>query len=1299
MFLAIYFTGLLFIPLVRADGWDDFSNNLATDLAPLLALFGEQITKQYLSESITLLDNFIFAMAPMGILTAVVSAIRVCGSPSLRAFIGRAQEGRGIAEAELCSSTSRDVCELYNNGGIARVFGRPKILEIVYDPHDPDLRNKAGIYTFQEYLDSQNGKNEWNELSKGKQDLEENDAKKETFAPNLSLNVGIKRQPLLVFWAVATMGLILQAGVLGFAIAVTYVLQWDKDGSQPESYACPVVIVGTIMVCSGSFLCAFLVGHSTNERLFRRNKICDNRSLSSSLYWLQPGGQTLGDQMFDPFCYSDHDTPLDEYITSSKNRSGDWARKSELVVWVAVGTTVSGFVLQFVGLRGIHSGVSVAQLGAILVMSMARAALRMQRLKPEDNFLRRCPDEVIGHELDWLALRISEPGTPHTSRLWRFCGSKGVSHECLSAPSEPSVSNKLLLCRTRLAELTQSPTPHTKAASSAAYFGVDMIKVRESAMHLALAMESAVDMMYARGRKVEENWQKATSLYCSFVYDAASMSLQENSIQEECTPASQTQSVLSLELKRGSLESPWTLQNKEQLEAVLGLWVWSLKFGPGFAAQVSNPQSGLTIPRTSEISARRIVTTNRHIADSDLEIWFGGMAPTLTEDELSYNSINWCDASTVWKRDQDPDRDQTPANKYKTLLGALPDNLDHVVRFFGWPAADLSQSPRSRLLKFWSAPTKSTLLALCTQEVFGSFIKSILGLVGDFGGVHVTDEAQHFRPENGLASHLTNLFIENRLGSREDASLCILPPFIPHLMRSSARSALAAAKKSADGHRRQQEWEKAEKVLRWAWNICHSYSLSDSSSEGPLGDGHSQGAAIALGELYRWALCDDATRRFGLNGIDWLSKQALHGAVRKIADRYAYIAERVCQQTAPVTSDQGELDSSVVHDLTATLLYLTQFPSTTLEVKGQLLCSAAKHNRIEVAMALLESGAEADFKDSESRTALSHAAESGSVDIAKELMNRGAFPDSMDSKHRTPLLYASDMGYTDMVEALLSDRRVNPNVGDMDEKTPLLLASEGGHETTVKLLLNASKVDVDAKDKENRTPLCRAAYEGHQNVVQLLLDRGAAIESKVEDGRALLSQAAFDGHKDAVQLLLDKGADIELQNENLRTPLWWAARNGHEAVVKLLLDKGAVVDPRDTWKETPLWWAATHGHEAVVKLLLQWGADIEARDEGGTTPLWRAAWKGNAAMVELLFNKGANIDSKSFFGQTPLWRAADEGNEAAVKILLDKGADITITNRGITVADGALNKGHNKLARLLGDKMNVMAAGDESNPT
>ncbi|KAK1579304.1 uncharacterized protein LY79DRAFT_522888 [Colletotrichum navitas] len=76
---------------VAGDGWDDLTNDLATDLMPIMSLFGKEATKQYLSESLHWIDYFIFAMAPIGILTALVSAIRVCGSSSLKAFIGRAR--------------------------------------------------------------------------------------------------------------------------------------------------------------------------------------------------------------------------------------------------------------------------------------------------------------------------------------------------------------------------------------------------------------------------------------------------------------------------------------------------------------------------------------------------------------------------------------------------------------------------------------------------------------------------------------------------------------------------------------------------------------------------------------------------------------------------------------------------------------------------------------------------------------------------------------------------------------------------------------------------------------------------------------------------------------------------------------------------------------------------------------------------------------------------------------------------------------------------------------------------------
>jgi len=48
----------------------------------------------------------------------------------LKTLIGRAKESRGIIEAELMSSTSPNVCEIWNGKELVRVLGKPDILEI-----------------------------------------------------------------------------------------------------------------------------------------------------------------------------------------------------------------------------------------------------------------------------------------------------------------------------------------------------------------------------------------------------------------------------------------------------------------------------------------------------------------------------------------------------------------------------------------------------------------------------------------------------------------------------------------------------------------------------------------------------------------------------------------------------------------------------------------------------------------------------------------------------------------------------------------------------------------------------------------------------------------------------------------------------------------------------------------------------------------------------------------------------------------------------------------------------------------
>lgn len=71
---------------------------------------GEQVTTPYLSETVNTEECVLSALAPLGITTAIVAAIRVPGSSVLRATIGSAKETRGNVETDSMPSTSLIGC-------------------------------------------------------------------------------------------------------------------------------------------------------------------------------------------------------------------------------------------------------------------------------------------------------------------------------------------------------------------------------------------------------------------------------------------------------------------------------------------------------------------------------------------------------------------------------------------------------------------------------------------------------------------------------------------------------------------------------------------------------------------------------------------------------------------------------------------------------------------------------------------------------------------------------------------------------------------------------------------------------------------------------------------------------------------------------------------------------------------------------------------------------------------------------------------------------------------------------------
>lgn len=396
---------------IDSESIGDWSNDFATDLGPLIALLGEQMTRQYLSESTSHADYYIFGLGPLGIINAMVSTVRLCGSSSFRAFFGRAQESDGNIEMELCTSTSRDVCELFTGGGISRVLGQPNLLELVCTPTHDGQRTKLALSSqyFKDHHKNREEDPDW-KMVKGSIIEKEIDRSLSNamFAPspNISINVGIVRRPKWAFLAVSVLGSILHCGLPVLAGVGVWVLDWNlnRNGPAHKHYAPIVYILGTILLTVGLWTCAYLIGQSTDEVQFRRVDKQPSTKPSSTFVWLQPGPQRIGDQSFDPFAFfEDTKKPLQVWVTSKKKLNESY----ENYAYFAVLAVLIGYIMQFIGLRGIKAWLSIAHISTAVVMAILRGLLRTQRRGRSINQLADIPDSVSGHELEWLLFEMT----------------------------------------------------------------------------------------------------------------------------------------------------------------------------------------------------------------------------------------------------------------------------------------------------------------------------------------------------------------------------------------------------------------------------------------------------------------------------------------------------------------------------------------------------------------------------------------------------------------------------------------------------------------------------------------------------------------------------------------------------------------------------------------------------------------------------------------------------------------------------------------------------------------------------
>jgi uncharacterized protein len=190
------------------------------------------------------------------------------------------------------------------------------------------------------------------------------------------------------------------------------------------------------------------------------------------------------------------------------------------------------------------------------------------------------------------------------------------------------------------------------------------------------------------------------------------------------------------------------------------------------------------------------------------------------------------------------------------------------------------------------------------------------------------------------------------------------------------------------------------------------------------------------------------------------------------------------------------------------------------EIGGYALLVAAKNDRVDVVLRLMQAKAPLGYSNWEGETLLHAAASRGQERVVGALLQAGVRPDMKDKQGRTPLILAAASGHEDVVESLLVGG-AEPDHIDANHWTALMYAaahSSYGAAGSIRRLVRAG-ADVDRRAGiGGKTALMIAAEKGNEQTVDALL-RASARRDLKSSNRSALDFALIGGHTKCAEKL------------------------------------------------------------------------------------------------------------------------------------------------------------------------------------
>ncbi|RYP71470.1 hypothetical protein DL769_004695 [Monosporascus sp. CRB-8-3] len=1118
--LALWFAGC-----VAADGEDDYSNNLFSDLAPLLALFGERVTMQFMSQSMGWADNFILAMAPIGIITVIVSAIRVGGPSWLKAIIGRARENLAVAEADLMSSTSKEVCELWNGRQVVRCMGSAPVSEFICLLPSGTQSSGKGLQI---------------------------DARLETINVDDAVEKGYLEKFETNLWD-----------------CIMHKIHWNNpasDSKEEKGQATSNHLDPEIIIVRNTAADAPNVSLNSHSQ-FGRGEL---RAVAVIGTLLQLGALTYSGfaAYYPTLKLAKGGRPVADYAFPC-TAAGTLTLVAALKTIVGTVVNLCGFVVQFIGLRGMHWSASIAQLGAALVMTGLRAWVRRGLAKPP-----QCERLTPGFELEWFATTLRDvdsapwwPTTPESVgklvRIWRMVTGGGptthgkqvkevIKDWRIVTGENPIIHGKLV--ETREDEDASQRNDGKGTAHTVVRIRRDLGRLADwrgpasaEAVSLARAIEVTMDTLLSPPHTNNLTWSLRAH---NAGWRAQSVKFR---LQHDGT---------------------WKA-SADEIEAALSLWVYSVSETK--RRQNEEKQGQSEPPRTKSHKGDAWLRAKGSSAELSLRI-LGLSTPALLRD------LRWwmpSDAPRILEIEEDNGGELEVENH--RVVGSDPQRVDII---------ECEQGGRTRYKS--REPNFDLGNLLYAQDMFTAFMWAAAKTLKDpiKGGAEIrpdnTSSAnawQSFTLRNAQLSKMAQDIQSTGLGSLYQIYQSIIPPFSAQQKLPQADAIVELARQHAKEHERLRHWKDAGDVYLWLFRAAKTFPEESSIATR---------ATAVLMEYLRTVT--PAIELKEAQHYEERDIRDLKGVKLELEKELKTVDFRILSSIMGLYEEQGRGWECVPLKEAGFVREDKFYPDVFNFTRLHELAASGDFWKLK---GILEENENVNPKDIHYWTPLHYAAAARSVEMVEALLQRRADVNPRDLLEWTPLHYACQCGRAPIVQVLLREG-AELDAHGRDGMTPLLCAAMNGHLDVVRSLIEAGAA-LDVPDMSGNTPLLWAAFKGHKGVVEYLW-QDANKKLRDHTGRTALHLAAMAGRVEVVMQLVELGADKEAKERSGWTPLHLAARNRHVDAVRLLIELGADKQAKDSNGRTPLDLAASSGYLNVERLLIELAADKEAKDGNGWTP-------------------------------------------------------------------------------------------------